>query len=52
MIDSRGQLRNLQRDTLRSFTQERTTSMQSYKDRLTPRELTDVVAYLVSLRGF
>ena len=52
IVDARGQLRNLQRDTLRSFTQERTTIMQSYRDRLTTRELTDVVAYLVSLRGF
>jgi len=52
IIDARGQLRNLQRDTLRSFTQERTTPMPSYRDRLTGQELTDLVAYLVSLRGF
>ena len=52
MVDARGQLRNLQRDSLRSFTQERTTSMASYRDRLTGQEVTDLVAYLVSLRGF
>ena len=52
LIDTRGQLRNLQRDTLRTFTRESTTPMPSYKDRLNSQELTDVVAYLVSLRGF
>lgn len=52
IIDASGRLRNLQRDTLRSFSQERTTTMPSYRDRLTSKELTDLVAYLVSLRGF
>ena len=52
MVDAGGRLRNLQRDTLRSFAQERTTTMPSYRERLSAQELTDVVAYLVSLRGF
>jgi putative heme-binding domain-containing protein len=52
IVNANGQLKNLQRDTLRSFAQERTTSMPSFRDRLTARELTDLVAYLVSLRGY
>jgi len=52
IIDASGRLRNLQRDVLLSFTQDRSSPMPSYKDRLTSRELADLVAYLVSLRGF
>jgi putative heme-binding domain-containing protein len=52
MVDTQGRLRNLPRETLGSFTRERTTPMPSYRGRLTAQELADVVAYLISLRGF
>jgi putative heme-binding domain-containing protein len=52
IMDSSGKLRSVYRDTLGSFTQELKSPMPSYKDRLTRDELTDLVAYLVSLRGF
>jgi putative heme-binding domain-containing protein len=52
IIDGNQQLRNLPKDSLRSFTRDTKSAMPSYKDRLTPEELADVVAYLTSLRGF
>jgi len=41
---------SIARDSLRSLTDE-TSTMPSYKDRLDPRELADLVSYLVSLKG-
>jgi putative heme-binding domain-containing protein len=51
IMDPNGNLRNIQRDGLSSFTQDLKSPMPSYKDSLTAPELADVVAYLITLRG-
>jgi putative heme-binding domain-containing protein len=51
LMDTSGQLQSLRKDTLRSLTRETTTPMPSYRTRLTAEELSDVVAYLTTLRG-
>jgi putative heme-binding domain-containing protein len=50
LLDSREQLRSLQRSDLREFTFLEKSPMPSYRDKLTSRELSDLVSYLVSLQ--
>jgi putative heme-binding domain-containing protein len=51
LIDSQDRLRSFALADLRQHGVVTTSSMPSYKDRLTSQELADVVAYLVSLKG-
>jgi len=51
MIDSQDRLRSFPIADLRQHSVLTTTSMPSYKDRLSSQERADVVAYLVSLKG-
>ncbi len=51
IIDEQERLQSLTKADLRQFTVETTASMPSYQGRLTPDELADVMAYLVSLKG-
>jgi putative heme-binding domain-containing protein len=51
IIDEQEHLVSLQKEDLREFTVIRTSSMPPYKDTLSPAELNDVVAYLLSLKG-
>ncbi len=50
LFDSQGQLRSFDKATLSSFGFV-DSPMPSYRDKLSPQALTDVVSYLVSLRG-
>jgi putative heme-binding domain-containing protein len=51
MIDAKEQLVSLQKSTLRDYTFVETSSMPSYRDKLSTEEITDLVRYLVSLTG-
>jgi putative heme-binding domain-containing protein len=51
IIDNHEQLVSLQKADLRSYTVLTDSTMPSYKDKLTEKEKTDLVAYLVSLKG-
>ena len=51
LIDEHEKLVSLQKGDLRSYTVLTNSTMPSYKDRLTDKERTDLVAYLVSLKG-
>ena len=51
LTDSKERLLSFQRSALKEFSSINTSSMPSYKDRLTAAERADVVAYLVSLKG-
>jgi mono/diheme cytochrome c family protein len=51
LIDTKDQLRLLQRSTLKEFTIQKKSGMPSFKDKLSAQELSDVVAYLTTLRG-
>src|SRR5262245_29403387 len=51
LIDSNERLVSLSRSDLQDFTFVKDSPMPSYRDKLTPAELADVVAYLVSLKG-
>lgn len=51
LIDTKDQLRLLQRSTLKEFTIQKKSGMPSFKDKLSVQELSDVVAYLTMLRG-
>jgi len=51
LIDAQDRLRSFQLADLRQHSVVTTSSMPSYKDRLSSTELADVVAYLVSLKG-
>jgi putative heme-binding domain-containing protein len=50
MIDTNGQLRSFQKSTLREWAVV-DSPMPSYRGKLTPQELADVISYLVSLKG-
>ena len=52
LLDANERLVSLSRADLRDFTYLKDSSMPSYRDKLTQVELDDVVAYLVSLKGF
>jgi putative heme-binding domain-containing protein len=51
LIDSAERLLSLTKADLREYTVVKTSPMPSYKDKLSPEELDDVVAYLRSLKG-
>lgn len=51
LVDERGELLSLDKDALREYTVSTISPKPSYKDKLTPREISDLVAYLVSLKG-
>jgi putative heme-binding domain-containing protein len=51
LIDSQDRLRTFPLADLRQHSVVTTSSMPSYKDKLSSQELTDVVTYLVSLKG-
>ena len=51
IIDKNGKLRSFDKGKLRQFTVIETSPMPSYGDTLTTQELSDVVAYLLTLRG-
>ncbi len=51
IIDDREQLISLMKSDLREFTVLKTSTMPSYKDKLTQQEIADIVSYLVSLKG-
>jgi cytochrome c oxidase cbb3-type subunit 3 len=51
IIDDQEHLLSLMKSDLRSFTVIKTSTMPSYKDKLTSQEIADIVSYLVSLKG-
>jgi len=51
LIDSRERLLSLLKSELREYTVLKLSPMPSYKDKLSSTELSDVVAYLLSLKG-
>jgi putative heme-binding domain-containing protein len=52
LIDSSSQLRSFEKSGLREFTIVTTNPMPSYADRLSAQDLTDLVRYLSSLKGW
>jgi len=50
LFDSKERLLTLQRADLREFTTVK-SPMPSYRDKLTPQEMSDLLAYLVTLKG-
>jgi putative heme-binding domain-containing protein len=51
LIDDKEKLLSLTKSDVREYTILTASPMPSYKDRLTPDDLADVVAYLLSLKG-
>jgi len=51
MMDSREQLRSFEKTNLKEFGFVGKSPMPSYKDKLSSEELSDLVAYLVTLKG-
>jgi len=51
LLDSNDRLRSFQKSNLREYNFIQTPPMPSYRDRLTPQELTDLIAYLATLKG-
>jgi cytochrome c oxidase cbb3-type subunit III len=51
LLDSKEQLRSIARSDLRELTFIDKSPMPSYRDKLSRQELTDLVSFLVSLRG-
>ena len=51
LIDTQERLLSIMKADVKEFTISRTSPMPSYKDKLAPQELADVVSYLVSLKG-
>lgn len=51
LLDSAERLRSLPRADVRDFAIVKESPMPSYRDTLTPQDLGDLVAYLVSLKG-
>jgi putative heme-binding domain-containing protein len=52
LLDTNERLVSLARSDLKDFTFVKSSPMPSYRDKLTAGELDDLVAYLVSLKGF
>ena len=50
-MDSGEQLRSFSKSNLREMTIIKTSTKTSYRGKLTPQEIADVVGYLVSLKG-
>jgi putative heme-binding domain-containing protein len=51
LLDSRERLLSLSKASLRDYTYVKNSPMPSYRDALTAGELSDLVSYLVSLKG-
>ena len=51
VMDDRERLHSLRKDDVREFTIVKTSPMPSYKDTLTSEELSDLLGYLLSLKG-
>ena len=51
LIDEKEQLRSIAKSDTRSYVVETTSSMPSYATRLTADEISDLVAYLLTLKG-
>jgi hypothetical protein len=51
LLDSKEQLRSVMRSDLKEFTFIDKSPMPSYRGKLSPQEITDLVSYLVSLQG-
>src|SRR5262249_21253439 len=51
LLDSRERLLSLSKNDLRDYTILKTSPMPSYRDALSAAELSDLVTYLVSLKG-
>ena len=51
IADAEGRLLSLQKSDLREFTVSTKSNMPSYKGELTPAELSDLVSYLLTLKG-
>lgn len=51
LLDSKERLISLSKSNLKSYGFLKTSPMPSYRDKLNPQELADVVSYLVSLKG-
>ena len=51
LVDSSERLMSIDRSTLREFTVLKTSTMPSYRDKLSAQELADLVSYLTTLRG-
>lgn len=51
MMDSREQLRSFEKTNLKEFGFVAKSPMPSYKDKLSTEELSDLIAYLVTLKG-
>ena len=51
VIDTKEQIRSLQKSDLREFAFIKTSPMPSYRDTLSRQELADVITYLISLKG-
>ena len=51
LLDSNERLRSLAKAGIRDYTYVKSSPMPSYRDSLTAAELTDLVTYLVSLKG-
>ena len=51
LIDDKERLRSILKSDTKSYVVETTSPMPSYEKRLTPDELADVVAYLMTLKG-
>jgi mono/diheme cytochrome c family protein len=49
IFDSTEKLANISKDNVREMTM--TSPMPSYRDKLTTQELSDVISYLMSLKG-
>ena len=51
LLDNKERLLSLSKAQLRGYSFVKESPMPSYRDRLAPGEITDLVAYLVSLKG-
>jgi putative heme-binding domain-containing protein len=51
VIDTQERLLSIMKSDVKDYTISRTSPMPSYKDKLAPQELADLVSYLVSLKG-
>ena len=51
LIDEKEELHSIEKRDIRSYVVETKSPMPSYADRLTPDELSDVIAYLLTLKG-
>ena len=51
MIDATDKLMSIDKSQIRESTLLTTSPMPSFKDKLSPQELADVVSYLASLKG-